>query len=69
MEELEAVRLSLPVRSMTVTKLRSGIDYSSISYTTQHGFAAVGSNNGHNGTTGNAFYQNPDVVADFADRA
>ena len=34
-----------------------------------HGFAAVGSNNGHNGTTAKAMYRNPDVVLDFASRA
>ncbi|KAF2432219.1 tannase and feruloyl esterase [Tothia fuscella] len=45
------------------------IDYASLAYTTEHGFAAVGSNNGHNGTTGKAFYRNLDVVADFAGRA
>jgi feruloyl esterase len=33
------------------------------------GFASVGSNNGHNGTSGAAFYQNPEVVTDFAWRA
>jgi len=46
-----------------------GIDYSALAYTTQHGFAAVGSNNGHNGTTGKAFFHNSDVVADFAGRS
>ncbi|SLM37899.1 feruloyl esterase b [Lasallia pustulata] len=45
------------------------IKYEDLAYTTQHGFASVGSNNGHNGTTGVAFYQNPDVVTDFAWRA
>jgi feruloyl esterase len=46
-----------------------GLDYSGLTYTTKHGFAAVGSNNGHNGTTGIAFANNPDVVADFAGRS
>jgi pimeloyl-ACP methyl ester carboxylesterase len=38
-------------------------------YGTEHGFAVVASNNGHNGTSGKAFYQNPQVLHDFADRA
>ncbi|KAF2672972.1 tannase and feruloyl esterase [Microthyrium microscopicum] len=42
------------------------IGYGDLTYTTQHGFAAVGSNNGHNGSTGNSFYHNPAVVDDFA---
>ena len=46
-----------------------GIDYAALSYATKYGFAAVGSNNGHNGTTGKAFFNNPDVVADFAGRS
>jgi feruloyl esterase len=47
----------------------TGVDYGGLTYTTKHGFAAVGSNNGHNGTTGIAFANNPDVVADFAGRS
>jgi feruloyl esterase len=46
-----------------------GLDYASLTYTTSHGFAAVATNNGHNGTEGKAFYQNTDVVHDFADRS
>jgi hypothetical protein len=46
-----------------------GLDYNSLAYTIQHGFAAVASNNGHNGTNGLSFYQNPDVVEDFAGRS
>ncbi|KAF2652200.1 tannase and feruloyl esterase [Lophiostoma macrostomum CBS 122681] len=45
------------------------IKYEDLAYTTQHGFSAVGSNNGHNGTYGDAFYQNADVVTDFAWRS
>lgn len=47
----------------------SGIKYDDLAYTTLNGFASVGSNNGHNGTSGIAFYHNPDVVTDFAWRA
>ncbi|CAF9927221.1 MAG: putative feruloyl esterase B-2 [Alectoria fallacina] len=50
-----------------------GIDgctkYVDLAYTTQHGFASVGSNNGHNGTTAITMYHNPDVVTDFAWRS
>jgi feruloyl esterase len=46
-----------------------GIHYEDMAYTTLNGFASVGSNNGHNGTSGVAFYDNPDVVEDFAWRA
>lgn len=49
--------------------LNGCISYDDVSYGTEFGFAAVGSNNGHNGTEGNAFYQNADVVEDFAWRA
>ena len=40
-----------------------------MAYTVGYGFATVGANNGHNGTSGLAFYNNPDVVADFAYRS
>lgn len=40
-----------------------------MAYTASYGFATVGANNGHNGTSGLAFYNNPDVVADFAYRS
>jgi hypothetical protein len=46
-----------------------GIKYEDLAYTSSNGFASVGSNNGHNGTSGVDFYQNPDVVVDFAWRA
>ena len=38
-------------------------------YTTSLGFASAGHDNGHNGTSGAAFYQHPEVVKDFAYRA
>ncbi|KAI5364568.1 Putative tannase/feruloyl esterase, alpha/Beta hydrolase [Septoria linicola] len=49
--------------------LNGCIAYEDIAYGTESGFAAVGSNDGHNGTAGNAFYQNADVVEDFAYRS
>jgi feruloyl esterase len=45
------------------------IQYPDLAYTAGLGFATVGANNGHNGTSGYAFYNNLDVVHDFADRS
>lgn len=47
----------------------TGIKYEDIAYGAANGFATVGSNNGHNGTAGDAFYKNEDVVEDFAWRS
>jgi len=33
------------------------------------GFATVGADNGHNGATGEAFLDNPDVLEDFVYRS
>jgi len=46
-----------------------GSSYQHLAYASSLGFAAVGTNNGHNGTSGLPFYNNADVVADFAYRA
>lgn len=46
-----------------------GIKYEDIAYGVANGFATVGTNNGHNGTYGDTFYQNDDVVIDFAWRS
>ncbi|KAF2680991.1 tannase and feruloyl esterase [Lentithecium fluviatile CBS 122367] len=45
------------------------IGYADIAYGSGLGFASVGANNGHNGTSGGAFYNSPEVVADFAYRS
>ncbi|KAL8401160.1 hypothetical protein RB596_008088 [Gaeumannomyces avenae] len=45
------------------------IKYEDLAYGAAHGFAVVGTNNGHNGTTGVEFLNNPDVIEDFAYRA
>lgn len=45
------------------------IQYEDIAYGTQLGFATVGANNGHNGTSGEPFYKNTEVVADFVYRS
>ncbi|KAF9255274.1 tannase and feruloyl esterase [Marasmius fiardii PR-910] len=44
------------------------IQYPDLAYTTSLGFATVGANNGHNGSSGAAF-ENPEVLADFAFRS
>ncbi|KAL1626676.1 hypothetical protein SLS54_002839 [Diplodia seriata] len=40
-----------------------------LDYAVSLGFAAVGTNNGHNGMSGASFLHNPDVIEDFAYRA
>ncbi|CRK20608.1 hypothetical protein BN1723_000420, partial [Verticillium longisporum] len=45
------------------------IQYEDVNYAVSQGFAAVGTNNGHNGTIGEPFLNNPGVIEDFAYRA
>ncbi|ROV92524.1 hypothetical protein VSDG_06668 [Cytospora chrysosperma] len=45
------------------------IQYYDMAYAVGLGFSAVATNNGHNGSSGEAFYQNEEVLADFAYRA
>ncbi|KAM0327601.1 hypothetical protein ACHAQA_005894 [Verticillium albo-atrum] len=45
------------------------IQYEDVAYAVSQGFAAVGTNNGHNGTIGSPFLNNPGVIEDFAYRA
>ncbi|KAJ5537318.1 hypothetical protein N7513_010504 [Penicillium frequentans] len=45
------------------------IQYYDLAYTAQMGFATVGANNGHNGTSGKPFYHHPEVLKDFAYRS
>ncbi|TRM63606.1 Tannase/feruloyl esterase [Schizophyllum amplum] len=45
------------------------IQYSDLAYTSSLGFATVGTNDGHEGQTGVAFLNNPDVIADYAWRS
>ncbi|KAL9107490.1 MAG: hypothetical protein Q9227_007591 [Pyrenula ochraceoflavens] len=45
------------------------IAYADIAYGSSNGFATVGANNGHNGTGGTAFLNNPDTVLDFTHRS
>ncbi|KAJ5105750.1 hypothetical protein NUU61_003097 [Penicillium alfredii] len=45
------------------------IQYYDLAYTAQLGFATVGANNGHNGTSGKPFYHHPEVLKDFAYRS
>lgn len=49
--------------------LNGCIKYQDLAYTSGVGFAAAGTNNGHNGTSGQPFYKNADIVEDFAYRA
>ncbi|KAJ4985626.1 tannase and feruloyl esterase [Stagonosporopsis vannaccii] len=45
------------------------IQYPDLSYGAKAGFATISGNNGHNGTTAQPFYQNPDVLEDYVYRA
>jgi feruloyl esterase len=45
------------------------IQYEDIDYGTSLGFATVGTNNGHDGMTGQAFLNNLDIITDYAWRA
>ena len=45
------------------------IQYADVAYAAGLGFSTVGANNGHNGTGGGAFLNNPDVVTDFGYRS
>ncbi|KAJ9137156.1 Carboxylic ester hydrolase [Pleurostoma richardsiae] len=45
------------------------VQYEDIEYAASLGFAAVGTNNGHDGMSGQSFLNNPDVIEDFAYRA
>jgi feruloyl esterase len=49
--------------------LNGCVDYANLAYTSGLGFSSVGTNNGHNGTSGEPFLNNADVVEDFAYRA
>ncbi|KAA8644512.1 hypothetical protein EYZ11_004598 [Aspergillus tanneri] len=45
------------------------IQYYDVAYASGLGFATVGANNGHNGSSGEPFYRHPEVVEDFAYRS
>ncbi|KAJ5495920.1 feruloyl esterase B-2 [Penicillium diatomitis] len=45
------------------------IQYYDLAYTAQLGFATVGANNGHNGTSGEPFLNHPEVLEDFVYRS
>jgi len=55
--------------NLTVGGLNGCIGYEDLAYTAAQGFASVGTNNGHVGTSGEPFLNNTDVVEDFAYRA
>ncbi|KAI5122859.1 hypothetical protein M0805_003152 [Coniferiporia weirii] len=45
------------------------IDYNNLGYGSSLGFAAIGTNNGHDGDTGICFANNSEVLADFTSRS
>jgi feruloyl esterase len=64
---VDVSNVSLPIHSQ-FTKPNTLLDRD-LKYTLGLGFATVGANNGHNGTSGLPFYNNTEVVHDFADRS
>jgi feruloyl esterase len=58
-----------PTYSPGLDKTSSGIDYANLDYGSSLHFAAVGSDNGHDGTDGSQFLNHPEVINDFAFRA
>ena len=46
-----------------------GIFYQDLAYVAAYGFASVSSNSGHNGTSGGAFFHQPQVLEDFVWRS
>lgn len=58
-------------RVMTVGNggLGGCIQYEDLNYGSKNGFAAIGTNNGHDGNNGKAFLKNPGVVEDYVYRA
>ncbi|KAM0324673.1 hypothetical protein ACHAQA_008065 [Verticillium albo-atrum] len=51
------------------TDEKTGIKYEDLAYGVANGFATMGTNNGHNGTTAVAMLNNPDIIEDFSHRA
>jgi feruloyl esterase len=47
----------------------AGVDYSNLDYTSSLHFAAIGSDNGHDGATGLPLLNQPEVIIDFAWRS
>lgn len=55
--------------SNLISFLMAGIQFEDMAYTIGQGFAVVGANNGHDGRSGKAFLNSPEVIADFAYRS
>lgn len=54
---------------MLAMLIYSGIKYPDLAYGVSHGFATVGTNNGHDGTSLRALLNNEDTTIDFSHRA
>jgi hypothetical protein len=65
---LMGVRVLPSTSFVSVLKL-AGIKYEDLAYTSSRGFAAVGANNGKDGTDGLPFFEHPETVIDFAWRS
>ena len=62
-------RLHALVTSVSLTKSFLGIGYAELAYGASYGFASFGTNAGHNGTSGGAFFHQPEVYEDFVWRS
>ena len=49
--------------------MTKGIQYESLAYGVENGMVTMGANDGHNGTGGHDFLNNPDVITDFSWRS
>lgn len=54
---------------LTHIRRSSGIKYGNLAYGSSLGFATIGTNNGHDGDTGEFFLNNTEVLADFTNRS
>jgi hypothetical protein len=61
--------LSIISPSLSRHNIDIGVDYNALDYGTSLHFAAVGSDNGHDGSSGLPFLNHPEVINDFAFRA
>ncbi|KAH6623205.1 tannase and feruloyl esterase-domain-containing protein [Chaetomium tenue] len=62
-------RVSMHVATSSESGIRVPLSYDTMAYTVGLGFSTAGTNNGHNGTSGEAFLNNPQTLEDFSWRS
>jgi feruloyl esterase len=65
----DVCRIALNISTSSRSGVIFEVKYEDINYGTANGFSAVGSNNGHNGTGGSAFFRNDEVIKDYVWRS